>query len=247
MFREIIRPWRTSITIRYWRRNCECVFLASCLLPNLPSLAPQGAVHTTRLTNRTRLCASVSWGGLSALERTICAMPSASVAGIGRADAPPRFAARDFPALSNAEARPDKQNGAQHHTALPKAVQKGLPVSTVSRAWEIRPGWLQRQFGVCGAPRACWQNGAMTPNQVSRKTSCFASQLIENTRSRHETSDNFLRCAKTAPNSTSTQQSCQVEIDDPARVVVPSDHREPRDLSVMKSYPTMITGRNRCK
>ena len=146
----------------------------SCLLPNLLSLAPQGAVHTTRLTNRTRLCASVSWGGLSALERTICAMPSASVEGIGRADAPPRFAAPGFPALSNADGSPDTKTGAQ---------------------------------------RACRQNAAMTPNQVSRKTSCFASQLIENTRSRHETSDNFLRCAKTAPNSTSTRQSWRVESD----------------------------------
>jgi len=105
-------------------------------------------------------------------------MLSASVAGIGRADAPPRALAQGFPALSNADESPDRKTAAQ---------------------------------------RACWQNGAMTPIQVSRKTSCFASQLIENTRSRHETSDNFLRCAKTAPNSTSTRQSWRVEIDDQGR------------------------------
>ena len=176
----------------------------SCLLPNLLSLAPQGAVHTTRLTNRTRLCASVSWGGLSALERTICAMPSASVEGIGRADAPPRALAQGFPALSNAEARPartcdnavpssveghgsafpesrtmlrdlspDKKAGAQRPADLPGSTSRRLG-SPSSLPEAVAEPSAERQFGVCGAPRACWQNGAMTPNQVSRKTSCFA-------------------------------------------------------------------------
>jgi hypothetical protein len=170
-------------------------------------------------------------------------MPSASVAGIGRAAAPPRSAAQDFPALSNAEAcparscdntappsvegqgsafpesrmilrdfSPDKQNGGGRRTDLPGSTSRRLGSPPYLPEAVAKPS-AQRQFGVCGAQRACWQNGAMTPNQVSSKTRCFGSQLIENTRSRHETSVNFFQCAEIVPKPKVTRKCLRVEFD----------------------------------